>query len=296
MPAHLSTHLKLMVGTFFWALTPIFGRMLSGYSAPYALTFARFLVATTVLWFFLRLKRAPVAPAGRHGMTFFLLGLTGVCLHNVLGFMGMEHTEANRANVIFSTITIMIALIELVWFRQRLRAGVLVGILIGIFGTMLVVTDGAPLQLFSGMLGLGDGFILLSAACWALYSVLGRPLLGVCSPLTLTFQASLWGTLMLFPFLYLDREVLWQIATDGRAVLMLVFLGVINSAVGFLWYYEAIVRLGAVVTSAYINLVPIFGVLMSALLLGEIPTPPLLVGGGLVLVALFVINRFQLKR
>lgn len=296
MPAHFTTHLKLVAGTFFWALTPVFGRMLAGYSAPYALAFIRFFIATVVLWLFLRLRReSPAAPAG-HRLTFALLGLTGVCLHNVLVFMGMEHTEANRANVIFSTITIMIVLIDLGWYRQRVRPGILAGIVLGILGTSLVVTDGAPARLFSGMLGVGDALILLSAASWALYSVLGRPLLGSCSPLVLTFQASLWGTLMLLPFVYLDRAALWAIATDGEAVLMLVFLGVLNSAVGFLWYYEAIARLGAMVTSAYINLVPVFGLLMSATLLGESPTLPLLLGGGLVLVALFVINRAQLAR
>lgn len=285
-------HFKLIGATLFWALTPIFGRMLAGYSAPYALAFGRFLVATVVLWVFLRAsgERAQISRA--HLGAFLLLGLTGVFLHNVLVFMGVEHTEANRANVIFSTITIMIAMIDVLWYRQRLSRGMVGGILLGIVGTAIVVTNGAPWRLLDGAMGLGDGLILLSAASWALYSVLGRPLLKIYSPLTLTFYASLSGTLMLAPFVVLDWAVLPQLASDSKALAMIGFLGVLNSAVGFLWYYQAVARIGAVLTSAYINLVPIFGLLLSAILLGELPNAALLIGGALVLAALWLINRY----
>lgn len=285
-------HFKLIGATLFWALTPIFGRMLAGYSAPYALAFGRFLVATAVLWVFLRAsgERAQISRA--HLGPFLLLGLTGVFLHNVLVFMGVEHTEANRANVIFSTITIMIAMIDVLWYRQRLSRGMVGGILLGIVGTAIVVTDGAPWRLLDGAMGLGDGLILLSAASWALYSVLGRPLLKIYSPLTLTFYASLSGTVMLAPFVVLDWAVLPQLASDSKALAMIGFLGVLNSAVGFLWYYQAVARIGAVLTSAYINLVPIFGLLLSAILLGELPNAALLIGGALVLAALWLINRY----
>ena len=285
-------HFKLIGATLFWALTPIFGRMLAGYSAPYALAFGRFLVATVVLWVFLRAsgERAQISRA--HLGAFLLLGLTGVFLHNVLVFMGVEHTEANRANVIFSTITIMIAMIDVLWYRQRLSRGMVGGILLGIVGTAIVVTNGAPWRLLDGALGLGDGLILLSAASWALYSVLGRPLLKIYSPLTLTFYASLSGTVMLAPFVVMDWAVLPQLASDSKALAMIGFLGVLNSAVGFLWYYQAVARIGAVLTSAYINLVPIFGLLLSAILLGELPNAALLIGGALVLAALWLINRY----
>lgn len=284
-------HARLVVATLFWALTPVFGRMLADYSAPYALTFGRFLVATVFLWGFLRVSGASTRlPVGDIG-AIALLGLTGVCLHNVLTFMGVEHTEANRANVIFSTITIMIALIDVVWFRHPLRGGALAGILLGILGTAWVVSDGAPARLLGGMLGLGDALILASAASWALYSVIGRPLLARHSPLALTYYASLAGTLMLAPFVLIDRAAVPALLADPRALLMMVFLGVLNSAVGFLWYYQAVARLGAVIPSAYINLVPIFGIAMAALLLGEVPSGSLLGGGAMVLFALYLINR-----
>jgi len=97
MSAPAIIHVKLVVATLFWALTPIFGRMLACYSAPYVLAFGRFMVATLVLWYLLARSGERVHLHRAHLGGFMLLGLTGVCLHNVLVFMGVEHTEANRA-------------------------------------------------------------------------------------------------------------------------------------------------------------------------------------------------------
>lgn len=292
MPGRSAIHLKLIVATGFWALTPIFGRILAPYAAPYALAFGRFIVAAGVLYGLVRFKGEPLVLSRQHLATFALLGLTGVCLHNVLVFMGVEYTEANRANVIFATITIMIAIIDAVCFGKRYHWGALSGIAVGILGTAIVVTDGSILKLL-GAVGIGEWLILGSAASWAVYSVAGRGLLTRYSPLAVTAIATMFGAVMLAPFAALDWDVVPRLLHDPAALAMIAFLGALNSALGFLWYYEAVQRIGAVATSAYINLVPIFGVLLSAVILGETPSPGLLAGGGLVILALVMINRYD---
>ncbi len=293
MPVHFSLHLRLAIAALFWALTPIFGRLLASYSAPYLMAFGRFVVATGVLWLLLRASAERVHIARADWRTFAALGLTGVCLHNVLVFVGVEHTEANRANVIFSTIAIMVALIDALWFRVLPRVGALLGIVLGIVGTAVVVADGSPMRLLTSAANYGDLIILLSAASWAIYSVIGRPLLTRYSPLVITYYAALCGTVLLAPFVLLDADAILPLLQDTKALAMLAFLGVLNSAIGFLWYYQAVAVLGAMTSSAYINLVPVFGLLLSAVVLGEMPSAALLVGGGLVLSALVLINRYQ---
>ena len=288
-----SIHLKLIVATVFWALTPIFGRLLAGYSAPYALAFGRFVVATVALWVFLWGSRSSMRIHSRDAPRFIALGLSGVCLHNVLVFMGVETIAANRTNVIFATITLMIAMLDAIFLGRRYRPGALLGISLGILGTAVVVTDGAVTNLFHGAVGRGEWLILASAASWAVYSVCGRPLLQRYSPLTVTFYASLFGTVMLAPFVLIDSATVPRMLGDPHALLMIAFLGFFNSAIGFLWYYEAIQRLGAVTTSAYINLVPIFGILLAAVILDESPSSALLSGGVLVIAGLVLIDRYE---
>lgn len=229
----------------------------------------------------------------RDAPRFIALGLSGVCLHNVLVFMGVETIAANRTNVIFATITLMIAMLDAIFLGRRYRPGALLGIALGILGTAVVVTDGEVTNLFHGAVGRGEWLILASAASWAVYSVCGRPLLQRYSPLTVTFYAALFGTAMLAPFVLIDSATVPRMLSDPHALSMIAFLGFFNSAIGFLWYYEAIQRLGAVTTSAYINLVPIFGILLAAVILGESPSSALLSGSVLVIAGLVLIDRYE---
>jgi drug/metabolite transporter (DMT)-like permease len=286
-------HLKLIAASVFWAMTPIFGRMLADYQAPYALAFGRFAIATLVLHLLLRARAADAVclPPRADWLAFCLLGLTGICLHNVLTLIAVEYTQANRANVIFASISLMVALIDIALFRRLPPAVAQLGLGIGILGTVLVVTDGEPAALLGSGIGRGEWLVLASAASWAAYSVLGRPLLARHSPLTVTHHASLCGTLLLLPFVVLDADVLGLLVRDTDAWLMTLFVGCLNSALAFLWYYEGVERLGAMRSSAYINLVPVFGVALAALVLGEQASVAMLGGGALVIAGLVLLNR-----
>lgn len=289
-----TVHLKLIAACTFWAMTPVFGRMLATYQAPYALAFGRFLIATAALWLVVRAARtsAPVARTGaRDWFSFFLLGLTGIFLHNVLTLIAVESVQANRANVIFASIPLMVALIDMLLLRRLPPLLSMLGLAAGILGTAVVVTDGRPSALLAGAIGLGEWLVLASAASWAIYSVLGRPLLERYSPLVLTYRASLCGTCLLLPFVWLDADSLGALVSDPAAWGMTAFAGCLSSALGFLWFYEGVDQLGAIRSSAYINLVPIFGVLLAALVLGEEATQALLIGGTLVIAGLVLLNR-----
>jgi len=289
-----SIHLKLIAAAVFWAMTPIFGRMLAIYQAPYALAFGRFAIATAALWLALRALPggAPTSRlSARDWFGFSLLGLTGIFLHNVLTLVAVEYVQANRANVIFASIPVMIALVDIVLLRRLPPALAALGLIAGIAGTAIVVTDGHPSQLLDGAIGRGEWLVLASAASWAAYSILGRPLLERYSPLVVTYHASLCGTLLLLPFVMLDADVLGVLVRDPTAWGMTAFVGCFSSALGFLWFYQGVDQLGAIRSSAYINLVPVFGVLLAALVLGEEATFALIAGGALVIAGLVLLNR-----
>lgn len=67
------------------------------------------------------------------------------------------------------------------------------------------------------------------------------------------------------------------------ALASVVFLGLFGTALGFTWYADGVMRLGATRAGLYINLVPVFAVLQGALLLGERVGAASLAGGLLVI-------------
>jgi len=61
--------------------------------------------------------------------------------------------------------------------------------------------------------------------------------------------------------------------------------------VAFTWYSEGINRLGSTQAAAFINLVPVFAILLGALLLDERPASAILAGGALVIAGVLITNR-----
>ena len=71
----------------------------------------------------------------------------------------------------------------------------------------------------------------------------------------------------------------------------LAFLGILGTAVAFVWFYEGIQALGMSRAVVFNNLVPLFGVLLAWLILNEPIHPSLLLGGALAVAGVFLVNR-----
>ncbi len=75
-----------------------------------------------------------------------------------------------------------------------------------------------------------------------------------------------------------------------EAWLSLAYLGIMGTTLGFVWYADGISQIGATRTAIFNNLVPVFGVLLSVLLLNEQIGWPVFAGGALVVAGVAFIN------
>ena len=78
---------------------------------------------------------------------------------------------------------------------------------------------------------------------------------------------------------------------DGRMIASVLYLGVGGTALAFVWYYMSIKRLGASIASIFNNLVPVFGVAISVLVLGEPLLPSMLIGGAIAIGGVMMVSR-----
>ena len=95
----------------------------------------------------------------------------------------------------------------------------------------------------------------------------------------------------MLPLVASDPPAVFRLLGEGQNILILTTQGVLTMGVGFLWYYEGIQKLGPATASVYLNLVPVMGVVLALLILGEIPGVDLLVGGSLVVGGLLLASR-----
>ena len=281
---------------FIWASSYPLGRMLGEYEVPSVVVFCRLVVAFLFLIGFARFRgELKWRISGQQLALFFLLGFCGFCVHNYLMFKALEHIQASTGAVINGAIPLIVVLLDFLVFRKTINRIAFIGILIGIVGTAIVVSHGDIAAVIERGLGFGELLFLVAITGWAVYSIAARPLFATVSPIMITAYTCLTGAVLLAPAAITTMPLAGPLFADwqllGAAILQAVFV----VGIGFLWFYEGVKNIGPARTSVYINLIPIFAIILSAITIGEKPHASLYVGGALTLIGLGVVNYFQAK-
>ena len=282
---------KLLFTALFWGGTWIAGRVAVQEASPLAVASWRFLLASLVLGCLLFVREGRPRWSGRQVLMLASLGLTGIFFYNLFFLYALKQVEAGRGALVVAFIPAVIALIDGLRLRQAMAPQKLFGITLALFGCLLVVTRGHPLNVMAGDFSGGEGLLLGTVLTWVVYTVLSRQFSRQFSPLAMTFGACFSGWLMLTVTALLEGSLFTLDGLGWRGESAIVFLGVFGTAISFTWYSEAIGRIGSTRAAAFINLVPVFAVLLGALMLGERLGAAVLGGGVLVMAGVWLTNR-----
>ncbi|MBE9136043.1 DMT family transporter [Nodosilinea sp. LEGE 07088] len=288
----MMTYLKLLVTMALWGGTFIAGRLVVQDMGAFAAAFCRFAVASVALVILTYAIEGGLPwPPKKLWLSIALLGLTGIFAYNVFFFSGLKTVEAGRAALIIALNPVAIALGAALVFKDPLSRTKLLGIGLSLVGAAVVISDGAPLKLLRGDVGLGELLMLGCVVSWMSYSLLGKAVMAELSPFAATTYACVTGALLLLGPALADGLGL-AIATASLTTWGgIVYLGIFGSAVGFSWYYDGLRQLGPARAGVFINLVPVWAIALAALMLQETPTSSLLLGGCLVIAGVVMTNR-----
>ncbi|GAB2876720.1 DMT family transporter [Uliginosibacterium flavum] len=287
MPGSVSRgiFIRLVLVTLFWGGTFIAGRFLAQSMPHFVAATLRFCFALIGLgvyaWAF---GRHIVWPQGRQWWLMLALGASGIFAYNAGFFAGLAQVPASRAALIVAASPVL-TLCAVQWLQRARWAGrQVLGVLLSFAGAVIVVSHGQPLSLFAGAVGLGELYIFGAVLAWVVYTLLLRYRAQGIDALSLTFFSILCGTVMLaIPAGFEWQAAGWHLPTLTAWGAM-AYMGLLGTALSFVWYSQAVAEIGAARATQFTNLVPVFGVLLSALILGE----PLLwasLGGGVLVLA-----------
>jgi drug/metabolite transporter (DMT)-like permease len=283
---------RLVAVPAIWGGTFVGAKYVVASLTPLMGSFARYVVAVVAL-----LVAAFVLERGLPKLTrsqliaTILLGALGVFAYNLF-FMGAVHRlPASRAALIIALNPVITIVISSFVFGDKLRPHRWFGIFVALTGVWIVVSHGDVLSIASAGAGIGELMMLGAVTSWAIYTVIGRKVLVGLSPLAATNYAAIWGTLLLGIVAAPHIPELTAAQFDWRVIVSLLYLGVFGTAIAFVWYYISVKKLGTAITSIFTNLVPVFGVLISVLLLGEPLLPSMLVGGAVAIAGVMMVSR-----
>lgn len=282
-------YFKLVLVALMWGGTFIATKMASQVFEPFTGAALRYFSALIfmvpmMLW----QDRNAFQISKKQFFQLLLLGGTGIFIYSFFFFNGMRLVPASHGSLIVALNPVLVMLISTLFTGERIRGIRILGLLISLCGTAVVISRGDITELFT-MFSWGDAFMLGCPVSWAFYTFFAKDVLKTMSPL----QASTWATmlgfamiLLLVPFETHPQSVGWDIW------LAILYLGIAGSVLGIVWYYEGVKKIGPVKTAAFNNLIPVFAMTLSVLLLDETIHGYTIYGSVLVIGGVYTINRF----
>jgi drug/metabolite transporter (DMT)-like permease len=293
--AGTSLYVKLVMVALFWGGTFIAGKTVAESLPLLTAAWGRFLVAA-VLLILVAVKAEGGLPRLTRSQALVTagLGLTGIFLYNFFFLGALARIPAGRTALLVTLNPIVTAVAAGVLFRERLGWKKWLGIVIALCGASIILTRGdlvATVHDIGTSIGFGELSMLLAVLSWAAYTLIGRTALESLSPIAATTYAALWG----LGFLSIGAageigSVSWT--TLGWQVwASILYLGAFGTVFAFIWYYQGVRAIGPSRTAVFNNLVPAFGVIMSAVLLGEQILASMIIGGLLTALGVSLTNR-----
>jgi len=252
-----------------WAGNSIVGRAVRDDVGPFMLSFVRWAGASLILLpFALGPLRRDWAALRQNWLIVVVLGLTGVAAFNAIMYTGLHYTTATNGLLLQAAIPPAVLFADLLLFGVRSSWMQIVGILASILGVAVIVFQGQPSHVLGFRFGLGDGLVLISCFDWAIYTVLLRKRPDM-SPLSFLLATFLVGVAAIAPLalweLMAGQPIRWSAGVGGAFL----YVAVLPSLVSYLIYNHATGLVGPARAGQAITLLPVFGALLSAALLGE---------------------------
>jgi drug/metabolite transporter (DMT)-like permease len=286
---------KLTMVAALWGGTFIAGKILAQSLPLMTAAFGRFFVASILLVFVAIKMEGKLPRLNREQILLTaVLGFTGIFLYNICFFGALARVPAGRTSLFVSLTPIVTAVLAGLIFSERLGVRRWAGILVALIGAIVVITRGdliGGITDISQSLGLGELMMLGAVFSWAAYTLISRKALETLSPIVATTYGTLWG----FVFLTIGaigefKDVDW-FHLDWRVWTSVFYLGAFGTVLAFIWYYQGIQTVGPSRTAIFTNLVPAFGVLFSAALLGEPILISMVVGGLIAVLGVSLVNK-----
>jgi drug/metabolite transporter (DMT)-like permease len=201
--------------------------------------------------------------------SFFVLGTAGFVVSTHISYWGIYTTSAANAAILQATAPVMVALGARAYLGERLRRTQQIGVAVSMLGVLLVVTEGRLAELAPSEMRLGDFLTLLALVGWTVATVYGKRVLVGHSPLLTTTAAYVCGTLVLIPLAVVAAPFTPRPRLASPIAWAVLLYHAIPGAVAHLWWYAAVERVGPSRAAIFMNVTPIVGLGMAALLVGE---------------------------
>ncbi|MCP4595691.1 DMT family transporter [Neptuniibacter sp.] len=260
----------LALTTLFWAGNFVLGRAFSTDIEPITLAFIRWAAALLVLLPF----ALPALWRNRelilaNGARLFVLGALSVAGFNTFAYLGLQSTTAMNGTLMQSTMPIMILLLSAIFLKEMASLKQWLGVVVSLAGVLVLISQAQIERLFQLEFNKGDLWIIFAMLIWGIYSIGLRWKPKELSAFAFFSTTLVVGVVILAPLSWWEMQGAPAIEWNNDLYLLFAYLAVFPSILAYLFWNYGVEKLGAQRSGLFIHLVPLWGMILSIIFLGE---------------------------
>lgn len=265
--------LLLTLTTLFWGGNIVAGQLAPGEVAPMQLVLARWVLVALALSILFRADIRDAWPAVRARLPIVIfMAAVGFTSFNGLFYLSSLHTTGVNQGILQGAIPVFVLMMSRAAYGTRVGPVQMVGVALTMAGVAVIATGADPVRLIESGLNPGDALMLVACACYAFYAtalqrrpaVPGRAFFALMS--VVAAITSLPGALA-------EAALTAPPMPTATGWLIILYVAAFPSCLAQLFFLRGVDLIGPGRAGVYVNLVPVFGALLSIGLLGQVAAP-----------------------
>jgi drug/metabolite transporter (DMT)-like permease len=264
--------IEIHIAVFLFGLSGLFGKLLS--LPTMIIVLGRvFFSSVFLLIIMLYLKEDIKLKQQKHYFYLVILGVI-LAIHWSTFFKSIQMSTVAIGLLTFSTFPVFVTFLEPCFFKEKIKLSDIIIAIVTFLGVVLVI----PKFELGSNLTQGVLWGILSGFTYAILSLLNRKYVKEYSSLVIAFYEQAVATIVLIPFLFLQKPV-FQL----NDILLLILLGTVFTGISHSFFINGLKNIKTQTAGIISSLEPVYGIIFATFLLGEIPTLREILGGIIIL-------------
>lgn len=283
------TYWKPLFAVFVWGLSFAATKHLLSDIKPVTIIFLRQILGIAFLASIALKQKQSFKIDMRNGKWVLLLGLI-TSFHLWIQITGLSYTSVSNTGWIVGVTPVCMIILGLFFFKEKIGAQQIFGIIISFFGLFLLVSKGdiSKIDLIQNK---GDLLVIASSFTWAVYSIISKKATLNYSPLMTTLYLFTIMALVTSPFALNTHEISAICNFSFNAWLSILFLGVLCSGVSYYFWALTLNEMSASKAGAFLYIEPFVTFFSAALLTSETISLITFTSGIIIITGVVLVNR-----
>lgn len=278
-----------MLAVLFWGASFIATKYLLNELTPETIISMRLILAILFLLMIALFQKRDFSINLKSHTYILLLAIIAV-FHLWIQVTGLKFTTASNTGWIIGTAPIFMALLGLFFFKEKLNALKVTGIIIATFGLLLLVGNGNPTNI-DLIKNKGDLLVLSSAFTWGIYSMVNKKISLNYSPVMTILYLFIMMAIIIIPFTVTETAINSVINLSSVGWIAILFLGLLCSGVSYVIWAYALREMESAKVGAYLYFEPFVTVIAAWIFLNEDITLFMILSGLIITAGVYLVNK-----